>query len=362
MSFSKVIWLNHRDIKHPNAGGAERTMYEISYRLLKKGYEVLWLSTSGAGLPAYQELNGIRIHRMGGNFSSHFKNIVFEKKQSEDSVVIDDMAHVVPWISERFTSLHGTVFFRHLHRRTLDGQLPPIKATILKKIESSYPRIYRKWPFVTESKQGIHDLEDMGVQPKRIKRIPPGVDFNRIAPKEKYIQPSLVYFGGMREYKRPYEAIYLVYNLKKDYPDIKLRMAGNGPMLKQLKSLSDRLQLNTTVEFLGRLDEEKLFDIVSRSWLNLHFSEAEGWGYSILEASACGTPTVAYNVPGVEEAIEDGWNGIKVANNERRILADAADNLIKGYVKWSKSSRKLAERYSWDNTTDLWEKHLSNLA
>ena len=362
MSFEKVLWLNHRDIMHPRAGGAERTILEVSSRLVERGYEVTWLSTHSEGLPKEQEVKGIKILRLGGNISTHMRNLMFEHKQLRNTVVIDDLAHVVPWLSERFSSLPGTVFFRHLHRRTLDGQLSPLKASVLKKIENNYPRLYRKWSFVTESEQGIKDLQELGLPPERTVRIPPGVDTDRLKPQEKYEQPSLIYFGGLRDYKRPYEALNLLKELLLAYPDIKLRVSGSGPSLPKMKAMASSLGLEKNVEFLGRLDEKELFDVVSKSWLNLHFSRAEGWGYSILEASACGTPTIGYNVPGVEEAIEDGKNGVKVPENERSTLVEAAEIILKEHDKWSRSCRQLANGYSWEHTTDCWEQHLSGLS
>ena len=361
MVVDRVIWLNHRDLLHPRAGGAERTIYEVSRRLVKRGYTVQWLSTRAHGLPSFQTIDGIEIYRFGGNISSHIRNILFERKQRE-GVVVDDMAHVVPWLSERFTDLPGTVFFRHLHRRTLYGQLDPIKATVLKTVESNYHRFYRQWPFVTESLQGVQDLKDMGISGERIERIPPGVDYDRLIPKEKYSVPSLVYFGGLRDYKRPYEALYLMKELKNVHPNIILRVCGSGPSLQKMKSLSEKLGLNRNVEYLGRLNEKRLFEVVSRSWLNLHFSVAEGWGYSILEAAACGTPTIAYSVPGVDEAIIEGRNGIKVPEGDRENFLVSILKILNEYTVWPEVCRILAESYSWDKTTDLWERHLTNLS
>ena len=362
MAFSKVIWLNHRDIMHPKAGGAERTIYEVSKRLVNKGYQMIWLSTKSIDLPRYQKLDGIEIHRIGGNVTSHFINLILERKISDGAVFVDDMAHVVPWLSERSTRNPGTVFFRHLHRRTLDGQLTTWKAKSLKAIESNYPLIYSRWPFVTESKQGVQDLRDMGIPSDRIVRIAPGVDSERMRPKEKYVEPSLVYFGGLREYKRPYEALLLLDELRKIYPSIKLRVSGEGPSLLPMKLLASKLGVDRNVEFLGRLDEESLFDVVARSWLNLHFSTAEGWGYSILEASACGTPTVGYSVPGVDEAIIEGRNGIKVPEGDRENFLVSILKILNEYTVWPEVCRILAESYSWDKTADLWERHLTNLS
>ena len=109
-------------------------------------------------------------------------------------------------------------------------------------------------------------------------------------------------------------------------------------------------------EFTGRISSEELSDIVASSWLNVHTSVTEGWGYSILEASAAGTPTVAYDVPGVKDAVEDGINGIKVKNGDRKTLAEAAYLILTNPEKWWSSSVKVAQKYSWDKTTEHWVK------
>ena len=361
MTISRILWLNHRDIMHPRAGGAERTIFQISKRLVHRGYDVILFSTKTDVLPKMQELEGITIYRLGGNISSHWRNILFENKLSSGSIVIDDMAHVIPWLSERFSSIPGTVFFRHLHRRTLSGQIPSYLVPIFTAIEKRYPLFYRKWPFVTESTQGMRDLEEMGVPSKRIVKILPGVETEKLFPKQKYNDPTLVYFGGMREYKRPYEALYLVKALNEIGYKVNLKVIGNGPTLELMKELCKKLNLTNQVVFLGRIDDNVLFDIVSRSWLNLHFSKAEGWGLSILEASACGTPTVAYEVPGVSEVISNGENGLTSTDGDRNSLLVNAITILNSYDKWINSSKKVSERYSWDKTTDMWEKHLNSL-
>ncbi len=98
--------------------------------------------------------------------------------------------------------------------------------------------------------------------------------------------------------------------------------------------------------------------ILRESWVNLHFSVTEGWGLSIMESSASGTPTVAFRAPGVVETIKDGYNGFLVENLEdfkEKILF-----IIKNIDKFSLNARDFAENFSWDKTADLWLKLLNN--
>jgi glycosyltransferase involved in cell wall biosynthesis len=122
-----------------------------------------------------------------------------------------------------------------------------------------------------------------------------------------------------------------------------------------MKKLANELNVQNHVEFKGRISSDELSDVVASSWLNVHTSVTEGWGFSILEASAAGTPTVAYDVPGVRDAVEDGRNGIKVKDGNMEALAEAAFSIMSDPERWWSSSIEVARKYSWDATAELWE-------
>ena len=186
--------------------------------------------------------------------------------------------------------------------------------------------------------------------------IPPGVDQNLFHPTSKSKYRSMVYFGGMRKYKRPQEILYLLKNLISKMEDIKLFIIGTGSEEQNMRKLANKLNVQNYVEFKGRISNKELSDIVASAWLNVHTSVTEGWGYSILEASSAGTPTVAYDVPGVRDAVEDGLNGIKVKDGDRKALADAAFSILTNPKIWWLSSVKVSQKYSWDKTAELWIK------
>ena len=75
----------------------------------------------------------------------------------------------------------------------------------------------------------------------------------------------------------------------------------------------------------------------------------------ILEASASGTPTVAFNVPGVRDVIEDQINGIKVKDGDREALLEAAFEILSNPKKWWFSSTEIAKKYSWEKTCEIWK-------
>ena len=95
---------------------------------------------------------------------------------------------------------------------------------------------------------------------------------------------------------------------------------------------------------------------MSKSWINIHSSVTEGWGYSVIEASSAGTPTVAFDVPGISDSIRNGYNGLKVENGNIHDLLDAALQILVNPLQWWVSSREVALEYSWDETVRSWER------
>lgn len=355
----RVLWFAHRDIEHSRSGGAERTIFEISRRLVVKGDEVIWASCRFPGGPTETVLDGVQIERIGSPFVSHFKVAPISRAWRPD-VIIDDLGHVVPWFNDRPGGPPGTVFFRHLHARTLPGQLTPPLSAVFTMIERSYPLVYRTWPFVTESNQSVRDLMALGIPRDRIVRIPPGVDLERFHPGEKSSEPTMVYFGGFREYKRPWVPISIFDRLTDRFPNLRLFMIGDGPNRRELERTVQN-QGTSGIRFMGRIDEARLADHLSRAWVNIHCAVSEGWGLSIFEASAAGTPTAAFSVPGVSEVVVPGVNGLLVPDGNVGELAKAVATILSTRDRWISSSRKLVEGFSWELSATRWREHLHSI-
>ena len=343
------------------SGGAERTIYEVGRRLINKGNELKWFSVVEGSLPTTEVISGISINRLPSNEIAHLLIPIILRREKHD-VVVDDLGHAVPWGSEYFCKGVGTVFFHHLHKRSLKGQVSIPFRFMISEMESLYPIIYRKWPFVTESNSSIGDLISLGIRKDRIVKILPGLNPEDFRNSEKTKDPSIVYFGGFRNYKRPWEVLFVLREILKTRKEIHLYMVGNGPSLEKVKQIAKDIAVTEHVTFAGRLEENYLKRIVGQSWINIHSAVTEGFGFSILEASALGTPTVAYDVNGVNEAIENGVNGILVEDGNRNEMASAISKILDGYSgNWVSSSSKVAKKYSWDKTAEQWNSHLEHI-
>ena len=354
-TFMKILWLAHRDPLNPQAGGAERIIYEVGIRLAKNGHCISVLAGGWKNCKREENLNGIYIMRFGHHMGPHIVLPVHLLKHKYD-VVIADLGHAVPWISPLLLRKKTIVSFLHLHGRSLSGQASKSLAYVITSLEKLYFIFYNKSHFITISGTSVADLKSLGIKAKNISLINPGVNSELFHPSIKTEYPSLVYFGGMRPYKRPEESLYLVKELRSEINGLKLTMIGDGPSRKSLERLCLGLGLRENVVFAGRISNSEVAEIVASSWLNIHSSVTEGWGISIIEAASAGTPTVAFEVPGVSESVENGFNGITVENGNRKALVSAALEIMRGPEKWWISSVKVAKKYSWDKTAELWEK------
>lgn len=133
-----------------------------------------------------------------------------------------------------------------------------------------------------------------------------------------------------------------LYELKKTYPLFHCIVAGDGALLKGLKSLCKQLELESQVTFLGfRKDIPKL---LSASDIYLMPSSNEGLGTSIIDAIHCNLPVVATRVGGIPELVIPGKTGFlsdsgdfkNIAKNLNTLLND--DYLAKEY---SQNARKI---------------------
>ena len=89
------------------------------------------------------------------------------------------------------------------------------------------------------------------------------------------------------------------------------------------------------------------------AWVFAQPSRVEGWGLSVIEAAACGTPTVAMRVPGLSDAIVDGETGVLAddwGSFEDAIITLLRDAALRDRMAIAAQNR--AQRFTWQRTAD----------
>ncbi len=133
----------------------------------------------------------------------------------------------------------------------------------------------------------------------------------------------------------------------------RLLIAGKGDDEARLRRLTRTLGLEDRVTFLGFVDEEEKLRLLRRSWVHVLTSPKEGWGISVMEAAACGTPTVASDSPGLRDAVKDGETGLLVPHGDVDALAEKLSLLLARREEreaMGQRARKYARSFSWDRS------------
>lgn len=159
-----------------------------------------------------------------------------------------------------------------------------------------------------------------GVDPRKVITIQSGVDFSRFekltnretAKKQLGISKKTIVLGiiaALVDHK-DYPTLLKAISLLPNHLDIKLLILGEGELKDSLIALSNQLQIQDKVQFLGFQPNIELylsaFDIFCFS------SKEEGLGTSVLDAMACGLPVIATQAGGIPEMVEDGKGGYLV--------------------------------------------------
>jgi glycosyltransferase involved in cell wall biosynthesis len=151
--------------------------------------------------------------------------------------------------------------------------------------------------------------------------------------------------------KRFDELIRAVDQVRRHRPDVELVIVGEGYERDNLLRLITDLHASEWVRLAGRVSDDDLVSLYRRAWLVASASISEGWGMTLTEAAACGTPAVATRIPGHEDAVLDGATGLLVDSAVglegalSRVLLD--DELR---MRLSSDALAHASRFTWGAT------------
>lgn len=216
--------------------------------------------------------------------------------------------------------------------------------------------IWKESRAVVSNSQGLKDLALETNKNQKIDIIFNGIDINNFCP-EKSIQRSdkfIITLGGTRitERKGINYLIEALSALVTKYPNIFLRLVGEGNEKENLISLTKELKLDNFVEFVGLIPREKIAPYYQEARLFVLPSLNEGMSNAMLEALATGLPIVATETGGTSELVEDGANGLIVKMKDSKDLAEKIEMIIKDEErreKMGQMSRQKAEKMSWES-------------
>jgi len=201
-----ILLINWRDLKHPQAGGAEVHYHEIFRRLVAKGHAVVLLTTRFPGSEPEDLQDGIHIYRWGQTFLFNWQTPFFIRKllkRHRFDCIIDDVNKIPFFTPKWYPRIPCGVFFHHLFGDTIfEATARPLARYIL-FLENRIAWAYRRTPVCTVSKSTFSELVTRGFARDRITIIENSVDTERLMAPRKTTKENdlLLYVGRLKRYK-----------------------------------------------------------------------------------------------------------------------------------------------------------------
>jgi len=141
----------------------------------------------------------------------------------------------------------------------------------------------------------------------------------------------------------------------KSVPDARLSIVGAGPTEPRARRAVAELGILSAVEFLGPARPEDLPRVYAGCDVYCAPSlGGETLGIVLLEAMASGTPVVASRIPGYDETVRDGIDGVLVPPSDPDALASALVGVLTNESRrrqLAAAGLRRAQEYAWPNVT-----------
>jgi len=181
--------------------------------------------------------------------------------------------------------------------------------------------------------------------------VPPGIDASFRPGGTREASPLVVAVGRLVPVKRLHLLIDALTGIKAAVPDLRAVIVGDGYERESLETHLREVGADDWITFAGRVDDAALVDLYRRAWVLASASAHEGWGMTVTEAAACGTPAVVTRIAGHADAVVNEHTGLLVDDPSQlgpaiqRVLTD-------GQLRATLASNALthARGFTWEAT------------
>lgn len=218
-------------------------------------------------------------------------------------------------------------------------------------------------------------VERYGASPWKTRVLSPGVDLGRFLPGDRstargrFALPSEAFVACCARRLVPRMGLDVLVEawaqLLASDPGARLLIAGDGELRERLDRQIAAHALEASVTLVGRIDDEDLLALYRAADVHVVPSISfEGFGLVVLEAAACGTPTIVTRVGGLPEAIAGLGQDLTVPAADVTALAERLARANQGQLPSREHTRAWAEAYDWKRVAEenckLFESALSD--
>lgn len=201
-------------------------------------------------------------------------------------------------------------------------------------------KIVSKWGITKEKITVVYNTFSI---PKKIEKIKKNT-------KEK---PTIITAGRLVPWKNFEGIIDAVKVLKKEYPKIKLYIAGDGPDREKIADYIAENNVKRNVVMLGSLSKEELHGRIKVADMFVLNSTYEGLSHVLLEVLSLGTPVIVTDAGGNPELVKDGETGLLVSKENAKQLTEKIRDVVQNKKETTiraKKGKEFVQSFSTQQT------------
>lgn len=318
---SRIHLLAWRDLDDVEAGGSEVHAANVARLWSEAGIEVTMRTSYAQGHPPTDVRDGYHVIRKAGRYLVFPRAALSEatgRHGRSDGLV--EIWNGMPFLSPLWARQPRVVWLHHVHGDMWKMVLPPRLAAMGQILEHNVaPALYRRTRIVTLSESSKRQLvAELHFRPELVSVVPPGIDPQFSPGGERAPEPLVVAVGRLVPVKHFDRLLRTMAEVREHRPDATLTIVGEGYERRNLDQLVRALDAESWVTFAGRVTDDELVDLYRRAWVVASASSHEGWGMTLTEAAACGTPAVATRISGHLDAVAEGRGGL-LAEDDREL-------------------------------------------
>jgi len=346
-----VAW---RDFDDAEAGGSELHAHRILSAWSRAGISVVMTTSAVAGAPRVITRDGYRVTRRLGRYQIFPRTVLsglMGHLGQVDGVV--EIWNGMPFFSPVWARCPRVVFLHHVHGEMWKMALPRGLAEFGHGIEHRLaPPFYRSTRIITLSRSSRDEIVDqLRVPAGNVTVSPPGVEPQFSPGTSRSERPLVVAVGRLVPVKRFERTIDAALLLKRRHPDLEVVIAGEGYERTALEEKVRQAGAEDWLHLPGFVSDADLIELYRSAWVLTSSSLREGWGMTVTEAGACGTPAVVSRISGHLDAVVDGESGFLA--DSPRDMVDALDRVLSDEVlrkQLSEGALQHAAGFRWEET------------
>ena len=323
----RIHMLGWRDLDDDEAGGSEVHASTVAALWAQAGLEITMRSSASLGRSAVGFRDGYRVVRRGSRYGVFPRAAAAEitgRHGPCDALV--EIWNGMPFASPLWWRGPHAVWLHHVHGPMWNMALGDTLGRVGRLLEERLaPPLYRRVPVVTLSQSSEAELiDELGFDRARVGVVEPGIDARYSPGGSRSDSPLVVAVGRLAPVKRFPMLIRAAARARERIGDLQLVIVGEGYTRPDVVATIDEVGGHDWVRLAGHVSDDELIGLYRSAWCVASASEREGWGMTLTEAAACGTPAVVTNIAGHSDATRDELSGL---------LCDGEEGLTDGLVR-----------------------------